>query len=411
MLRWTRSKAAGRAVAFALLLSLAATGAIAQEQAAETRSTGNPNFENFGSPLDRLKARSPQQRWESIRGSVKELEFRQPTEAIPAPPLAKEDDQPIGEFRVLDRSATSERSVDPFVKTGHQSQFENSARSADEFPTAEEVAMPSEFPVDEETTIESFQEETFLPPAEGTIYDQIEDEFPRLHVEPTREPVQETPEFDEELFVEPAVTERRIIAQEPETDYGNTPLDLPGEEERERRSMGNLTVSPKDLKPLSSILPYFDYEPDQELQKTDPYRNIYPRPVGAPEEEDSAKFPAMVDLGDDVYQMRSFAHVDYRWAATDLWHYPLYFQDPAFERYGHTLPAPFQPFASFGRFGVQFFGLPYQMALHPIDEPIYTLGWHRPGEYTPGKFYQVPLNADAAVRTTLFYAGMIWAFP
>lgn len=100
-----------------------------------------------------------------------------------------------------------------------------------------------------------------------------------------------------------------------------------------------------------------------------------------------------------------------QWAPTNLYHYPLYFEDPALERYGHTYHPLVQPFASSGRFAVQLVGLPYQMALHPIHAKEYTLGWYRPGDCAPKKFYQIPFNEEAAITEAVVIAGMILIFP
>ncbi len=100
-----------------------------------------------------------------------------------------------------------------------------------------------------------------------------------------------------------------------------------------------------------------------------------------------------------------------QWAPTNFYHYPLYFEDPALERYGHTYSPLVQPFASTGRFAVQLAGLPYQMALHPVASRQYALGYYRPGEDAPKKLYQIPFNTEATVVETAAIIGLFLILP
>lgn len=99
------------------------------------------------------------------------------------------------------------------------------------------------------------------------------------------------------------------------------------------------------------------------------------------------------------------------WAPTNFAHNPLYFEDPALERYGHTYHPLIQPFASTGRFATQLVGLPWQMTLHPIHAREYSLGWYRPGECAPKLRYQIPFNEEAAVMQIAAVAGLLLIFP
>ena len=100
-----------------------------------------------------------------------------------------------------------------------------------------------------------------------------------------------------------------------------------------------------------------------------------------------------------------------QWAPTNLYHYPLYFEDPSLERYGHAYHPIVQPFASYGRFATQLVGLPYQMALHPVNSKQYTLGYYRPGECAPKKHYQIPFNEEATIVEVATIIGFILIFP
>ena len=120
-------------------------------------------------------------------------------------------------------------------------------------------------------------------------------------------------------------------------------------------------------------------------------------------------FNEKLDQGDYIARQSSPAVL--QWAPTNLYHYPLYFEDPALERYGHTYHPVVQPFASAGRFATQLVGIPYQMTLHPVHSREYALGYYRPGECAPKKHYQIPFNEEAAIMQAAAIAGFFLIFP
>ncbi len=120
-------------------------------------------------------------------------------------------------------------------------------------------------------------------------------------------------------------------------------------------------------------------------------------------------FDKKLDQGDYIARQSSPAVL--QWAPTNLYHYPLYFEDPSLERYGHTYHPAVQPFASAGRFATQLVGMPYQMALHPVRSREYTLGYYRPGECAPKKHYQIPFNEEAAFMQAAAMVGFFLIFP
>lgn len=103
---------------------------------------------------------------------------------------------------------------------------------------------------------------------------------------------------------------------------------------------------------------------------------------------------------------RNFIDIEYCWDAPNLFHTPLYFEDVGLERYGHAYCEPFQMLASTAKFGVQLAGLPYQMALAPVHKREYPLGYYRAGDPAPYKAYQIPLNAEAAIKAAYVYGGL-----
>lgn len=173
-------------------------------------------------------------------------------------------------------------------------------------------------------------------------------------------------------------------------------------------------TSPNQLKKISEINPFADYEPDASTRDNAPCENLCPRPDGLPcERADGTPAPECPEMtfSDDVYMGRNFGPMCYRWEASNNHYNPLYFEDVALERYGHAHHELVQPFVSVGKFGAQLFGLPYQMVLHPVREDVYPLGYYKPGEPAPRLIHQVPLNAKAAAVTAGVYTGLIFALP
>lgn len=165
-------------------------------------------------------------------------------------------------------------------------------------------------------------------------------------------------------------------------------------------------TSPAQLKRVTAILPFADYEPDPEIARLDPCRNLCPRPgVCGPNEAHLC--PEELWEG-GPYIPRMFDPSCFTWSATNLWYNPLYFEDVALERYGHTYCPLIQPAVSVGRFGAQVVTLPYHMAMDPICKKEYALGYYRPGDCAPKLCYQPPLSlrgglAQAGVVTGLFF--------
>lgn len=171
-----------------------------------------------------------------------------------------------------------------------------------------------------------------------------------------------------------------------------------------------------EFRKIGDIQPYFDYAPPSDLlNDAGPCAYLCPRPDGKPcKVPEGMRMPACpkeLQLSDAAYQPRMLPESVFSWEASNLFHNPLYFEDPALERYGHTLHPMIQPFASTARFGVQFLGLPYSATIDPYYKRRYALGWYRPGECAPHKHYQIPLNADAAVYTAGVYTGLFFIFP
>ncbi len=146
---------------------------------------------------------------------------------------------------------------------------------------------------------------------------------------------------------------------------------------------------------IGSINPYYDRDRDRDIREF------------AVEKGKEFKIP----LKSKTYEERSFPLITMAWEPTNFYYYPLYFADPALERYGHTYHPVVQPVASLARAGVQFVLLPYQMTITPPCKQEYPLGWYRPGECAPKLHYQIPLNAKAAVVEAAVVTGLFFAIP
>jgi hypothetical protein len=78
---------------------------------------------------------------------------------------------------------------------------------------------------------------------------------------------------------------------------------------------------------------------------------------------------------------------DFNWAATGMYHKPLYFEEVNLERYGYTMSPVLQPLISGAHFFATIPVLPYKMTTHPPHECYYTLGHYRPGSCAPRRWH------------------------
>ena len=116
--------------------------------------------------------------------------------------------------------------------------------------------------------------------------------------------------------------------------------------------------------------------------------------------------PAVCSLGDEEYQTRSFTPITYVWTASNLSHYPLYFEEIALERYGHSAGPLLQPVLSGGHFFGSILALPYSMGLNPPHECMFDLGYYRPGSCAPYIVPPVPLSLRAGLTAGAAGAGL-----
>ncbi|WP_207396515.1 hypothetical protein [Bremerella alba] len=114
---------------------------------------------------------------------------------------------------------------------------------------------------------------------------------------------------------------------------------------------------------------------------------------------------------DQPFMGRHWAPLEVNWTASALCHKPLYFEDRALERYGHTTGPISQVVLS----GAHFFGsaalLPYQMGMYPPTECRYALGYYRPGNCAPHLIPPVPLSARGAALQAGAVLGAVYWIP
>lgn len=108
---------------------------------------------------------------------------------------------------------------------------------------------------------------------------------------------------------------------------------------------------------------------------------------------------------------RGWATTVFHWKASNLAHKPLRWEDAPLERYGQTLSPLLQPFISGARFYGTFAILPYQIAMDPPCEVIYTLGYYRPGSYAPYVRTTLPFRWGPATVEGLAVAGLVLLIP
>lgn len=162
------------------------------------------------------------------------------------------------------------------------------------------------------------------------------------------------------------------------------------------------------LRRITEISPFFDYDP----QGGDACQHLCPVPPSICDPNAGFLCPEEKPLPETRTADRYFADMNFFWAPSNIHYNPLYFNDPVLERYGQVrVHDVVQPFYSMARLGIQLIGLPYEMALHPMCDHEYPLGYYRPGDPAPKLIYQPPLNAKGGAVAAGVYTGLIFLVP
>lgn len=121
--------------------------------------------------------------------------------------------------------------------------------------------------------------------------------------------------------------------------------------------------------------------------------------------------PHLCGLSDDDWRQRQFSPIKMTWKSSELMHKPLYFEDVALERYGHSAGPVVQPVLSTGHFFANIAVLPYKMGIHPMSECQYALGYYRPGNCAPWQIPAIPLSGRGALMQAGVMTGMAGLLP
>ncbi|MCE9604501.1 MAG: hypothetical protein K8U03_06295 [Planctomycetia bacterium] len=108
---------------------------------------------------------------------------------------------------------------------------------------------------------------------------------------------------------------------------------------------------------------------------------------------------------------RNWLATTYTWKASGLCHKPLYFEEVALERYGHSTGPISQPIVSGAHFFATLPLLPYKMGLNPPWECKYALGYYRPGSCAPYIVPPIPISGRAIAAEAAAVSGAIFLFP
>jgi hypothetical protein len=129
-------------------------------------------------------------------------------------------------------------------------------------------------------------------------------------------------------------------------------------------------------------------------------------------------FPAECKLPDKLLRMpqdqrklRDYTMITYTWTASGLCHKPLYFEQRALERYGHSTGPISQPILSGAHFFGSFFIWPYMMGIAPPHECQYALGFYRPGSCAPYMIPPIPLSPRGALLQAGTVVGLVYLLP
>ena len=124
-----------------------------------------------------------------------------------------------------------------------------------------------------------------------------------------------------------------------------------------------------------------------------------------------ADIPFECSLSTDPFAPRCWRLTTYTWKASALCHKPLYFEDEALERYGHS----HGPFCEYLASGAHFFGdlilLPYHMGVETPCECIYDLGVYRVGDCAPYMLDPFPISCRGLVTGAIGYCGVAALLP
>lgn len=332
------------------------------------------------SPLERLQKRSADERWQEARDEFFPTKTAEATNE--SGDFSLSSTPTVVKPEILDISTT--QIISPFPAA-----------------TESDVAVPL-FDVFSQQTRALLQETSGQPNANSAAKPFPAEGAQRLPAPAKNQPVPDPYQASRLEVTEKKTTEKKTTV--PEVPPVPEPV-----------SMGQLRIASVDaktrnsvkvtaqsaLRSIAEIQPYHDYAPL--LQSG--------RSLGGLPSNVASAGPEVLRLPVQGEIERVAPTTHYHWMASNLTHDPLYFEDVALERYGHTYSPLVQPLVSVSKFGLQLAGLPYQMALNPVWCEQYPLGYYRPGDCAPFLRYRVPFNKEAAVTSAGIYTGLFFLFP
>lgn len=192
-----------------------------------------------------------------------------------------------------------------------------------------------------------------------------------LTVLPTEEDAAEPAAPTDEVVPAPQQEASALPASEPEPLVQRPePLELPAAE-----------LSVREFRPISELT--VDVAPPEGLMPT-------------AEQGAEAPVTPTIALVDDNRRLGAWSSRGKQWAATNMRHRPLYFEQINLERYGYTVGECVQPLLSGAHFFLVVPALPYKIAVAPQDTCVYTLGHYRPGSCVPRRVHWPQCGDDGA---------------
>jgi len=122
-------------------------------------------------------------------------------------------------------------------------------------------------------------------------------------------------------------------------------------------------------------------------------------------------YPCECRLEGETYEPRQFAATMFTWKAPGYCHKPLYFEDWALERYGHSHGCLADPFVSAAHFFVTLPVLPYKVGVELPWECVYPLGYYRPGSCAPWTVPAVPISGRGFAMQAATLTGFLFVLP
>lgn len=368
------------------------------------------------SPLEKLRDRDAPLRWRRSRREFlpQELQVKPLEEVLNGEPLESEIPIPSGWTPVDENDATTSEDIVESVSDAE------STVSAPKLVTPEPGPAARPFPMEDvvesvpQSIVESVVKNATISnqkPIEPTFVAEetaVADQSENPSLTPIPNPYLDIVPMPAHSLIEseePRITESFPVEAQRQPGKSLLLPGLPAEDGVQVAQVPKpgVTLGMKEeaidvFRPITQIEPFFDYSPTSSSKKT---------MANAKE----PRFPEVVNLPEQGTTDRMYADMHYHWHASNLHHNPLYFEDVSLERYGHAYPPAIQPFVSVGKAGLQLVGMPYQLALNPVWNEEYVLGYYRPGDPAPHLRYRVPFNKKAAFTATAAYTGLMFLFP